>query len=218
MASRLRPDPSLSGAWLAGQLSQREAERDPGVLGNARLTGTTGVVLLVMLAIEGVTILRIRPLLSWHFFFGFLLIPPVLLKMASTGYRFVHYYGGDARYRAAGPPRAILRLVAPVVVVSTVVVFVTGVELWVYGDQFGPEWLRLHQLSFVVWFFATSIHVLGHLARAPKLAFADFQPGRRLGGSMTRRSLAAGSVITGLALALATAQHVSPFVSSHFLR
>ena len=35
-----------------------------GTEGNARLTGMTGLVLLVLLAIEGVTILAIRPLLS----------------------------------------------------------------------------------------------------------------------------------------------------------
>jgi len=218
MDSRLRSNPSLSSEKLPAQASQHEGQLAPGVQGNARLTGTTGVILFAMLAVEGVTILRIRPLLSWHFFFGFVLVPPVLLKMASTGYRFVRYYTGDRHYHAAGPPKPILRLIAPVVAVTTLVVFITGVELWLYGDQFGPSWLRVHQLGFVVWFLAVSIHVLGYLARAPRLAVEDFQPDRRLAGALTRRSLAGGSIITGLALALAAAQRVSPFVSSHLTR
>jgi len=45
------------------------------VAGNARLTAANAAVLLVLLAVEGVTILRIRPLLSPHVFIGMVLIP-----------------------------------------------------------------------------------------------------------------------------------------------
>ena len=78
-----------------------------GVDGNARLTALAGAVLLVLLAVEGATILFLRPLLSVHVFVGMLLLGPVALKLASTGYRFVRYY---TRQRAStsrkGPPRA----------------------------------------------------------------------------------------------------------------
>jgi hypothetical protein len=63
-----------------------------GADGNARLTGTVGVVLIALLAVEGVTILFIRPLISMHVFVGLLLVPPVALKLASTGWRFARYY------------------------------------------------------------------------------------------------------------------------------
>ena len=69
-----------------------------GTEGNARLIGWTGLVLLVLLAIEGVTILDIRPLLSVHVFVGLLLIPPVALKLAATGYRLLRYYTRAAEY------------------------------------------------------------------------------------------------------------------------
>ncbi|MCL4543339.1 MAG: hypothetical protein M1118_01875, partial [Chloroflexi bacterium] len=46
---------------------------EPSVAGNARLTAMTALVLFVLLGLEGVTILAIRHLLSWHFFFGFML-------------------------------------------------------------------------------------------------------------------------------------------------
>lgn len=202
----------------AVELTSSNEDIDPGVAGNTRLTATAGLVLFVLFAIEGVTILRIRPLLSWHYFFGFLLIPPVLLKMASTGYRFMHYYGGDRRYRLSGPPQLLLRLIAPIVVVSTIVVFATGVELWIFGDALGREWRGLHQVSFVIWFFATAVHVLGYLGRAPMLAAADFRPELKIVGAKARQWLTSGSIVAGVLLAVATAQRLSPYIPEHFGR
>jgi len=53
------------------------------VAGNARLTAANAAVLLALLAAEGVTILRVRQLLSPHVFIGVVLIPPVLVKVAA---------------------------------------------------------------------------------------------------------------------------------------
>jgi hypothetical protein len=71
--------------------TQRRGERraDAGVAGNARLTAANATVLLVLLAAEGVTVLRVRQLLSPHVFIGVVLIPPVLLKVASTTWRLI---------------------------------------------------------------------------------------------------------------------------------
>src|SRR6185312_15726038 len=122
-----------------------------GTEGNARLTGTTGLVLLVLLAVEGVTILAIRPLLSLHVFIGLMLIPPVLLKLGSTGYRFLRYYKRDLEYLRKGPPILLMRmLVAPGLVAATFVVFATGVALLAVGPG-GQVVLGLHKASFVVW-------------------------------------------------------------------
>jgi len=60
-----------------------------GVDRNERLTAVTGAVLIVLLAALGVTILAIGPLIWWHVLIVMLLIPPVLLKLGSTGWRFV---------------------------------------------------------------------------------------------------------------------------------
>jgi hypothetical protein len=79
-----------------------------GVEGNARLTGTIAAVLLVLLAAEGVTV-RVGALLSVHVFIGMLLVPPIVLKIGSTGYRFIRYYAGSPAYRRKGPPAALLR-------------------------------------------------------------------------------------------------------------
>ena len=82
----------------------RRRSSDAGVESNARLTGSTAAVLLVLLAAEGVTVLRVGALLTPHVFIGMLLIPPVLLKIGSTGWRFVRYYRGSPAYRRKGPP------------------------------------------------------------------------------------------------------------------
>ncbi|HEU0315871.1 MAG TPA: hypothetical protein VFR49_01000, partial [Solirubrobacteraceae bacterium] len=71
----------------------------------------------------------LRPLLTVHLFVGVLLVPPVLLKLGTTGYRFVHYYAGTRRYRRKGPPRPALRLIAPVLVLTTVAVLASGTVL-----------------------------------------------------------------------------------------
>src|ERR1700685_2891935 len=100
-----------------------------GTAGNERLTAVTGAVLIVLLAVIGVTIISLSQLLWVHLFVGVLLIGPLMLKLASTGYRFVRYYTRDAAYRHVGPPALPLRLIAPIVVLSTVVVFASGVAL-----------------------------------------------------------------------------------------
>ena len=87
-------------------------------------------LLLVLLAVEGATIPWIHPLLSVHIFLGVLLLGPVALKLASTGYRFVRYYTGATEYVQLGPPAPLMRvLVAPVLVLSTATLFGTGVIL-----------------------------------------------------------------------------------------
>jgi hypothetical protein len=80
----------------------KQQQRD-GVQSNTRLTAAVGALLLGLLAAEGLTVLRVRSLLTLHVFIGMMLIPPVLLKTGSTGWRFVRYYRGspstDARDR-----------------------------------------------------------------------------------------------------------------------
>jgi hypothetical protein len=190
----------------------RRGEASPRVEANARLTAITGIVLLVLLAAEGATLLSIRRLLPIHYYIGLLLIPPVLLKLATTGTRFARYYLGDRQYRRAGPPPLILRLTAPLVVVTTIAVFATGVELWLFGNRFGAVWLTAHKASFVIWFGVMAIHVVGHIERAPTLAMRDVANRPPLSGRATRQAWVAGSLLMGVVLAAATFVVQSPFV------
>jgi hypothetical protein len=179
--------------------------------GNERLTATAGAVLFLLLAAEGVTILSIGQLLSPHVFIGMLLIPPVALKLGSTGWRFARYYRGRPEYREKGAPLLPLRLLAPVVVVSTVAVFATGIALLVRGPGQGFL-LGLHKASFVVWLVATGMHVLAYLSRVPRLAAADWRRRTpRLDGTFARRALIAAAVVLGAILAVATIRYAGPW-------
>jgi len=184
--------------------------RDPGVEANARLTGYVGLVLIVLLAAEFVTGLRFKQLLPAHAVIGFVLIPPVLLKLGSVGYRFARYYFGDPRYRAAGPPQLAMRLLGPLVVALTVVLFGTGIELWLFGYRFGFIWVPLHHLSAYLWFVAMAIHAGSYLRRSLELAYADWRD--HLRGAFTRRSLVVGSLVLGAVLAVAMLRFPTPFV------
>lgn len=142
-----------------------------GVEGNAKLTAMTGAVLLIGFAVEGFTILELHRLLVLHFIVGFLLIGPVLLKMASTGYRFVRYYTGSPAYKRKGPPAPLQRVLGPLVMVTSVVVLGTGVMLAVVGPGSG-RWLFLHKASFILWFGVMTIHVLNYAPQLPSILAA----------------------------------------------
>ncbi len=182
-----------------------------GPSGNSRLTATTGVVLLGLLAIEGITLLSLGSLLSLHVFVGMLLIAPITLKLASTGYRFVRYYTGSTAYRAAGPPARLMRMLGPLVIASTVVLFGSGVAMLALGPA--AQWVvGVHKASFVVWLAATAAHVLGHVLHVPDLAAADFRgPPARRHGSLLRRGVVAVTLVSGLVLAVAALQYAAPW-------
>lgn len=180
-----------------------------GVAGNEKLTAMTGAVLLLGFAVEGFTILGVRQMLFLHFFVGMLLIGPVLLKVGSTVYRFARYYMGSASYVRKGPPSPILRLLGPLVILTSVAVIGTGVVLGVTGPGSG-QWLFLHKASFVLWFGVMTIHVLNYAPRLPRMLAA--RTGRGAGGrselfSGSGRWLALGvSLAVGIAIAALTAQ------------
>jgi hypothetical protein len=67
-------------------------------------------VLLVLLAVEDLTILRAGRLLTLHVFLGMLLLGPIALKAGSAIYRSGRYHAGSAPYRRKGPSAPLLRL------------------------------------------------------------------------------------------------------------
>lgn len=176
-----------------------------GVEANARLTGSTAALLLVLLAAEGATIPFIGPLLTAHVVIGMILVPPVIVKTGSVGYRFVRYYRGDPAYRVKGAPPAFLRLLGPFVVVLTAVLFASGIALVFVSGSWRPTLSLAHKASFVLWFGAMTIHVLGHLMDTARLAPRDWYGRARseVAGAGRRRWLLVASVVAGLLLAIA---------------
>lgn len=185
-----------------------------GVEANERLTGSTALVLLVLLAIEGVTIIRIHSLLTLHVFVGALLVPPILVKMSSTMWRFSKYYLGTPEYRHKGPPPMTLRVLGPFVVILTVVLFATGFLLLLGPSSMHSLFFRLHQASFFVWFAVMTIHVLGHLGDTARLSTKDWTRRTRelVAGSRARRIVLMVSLVAGVALAFFVIPHVGPWL------
>jgi hypothetical protein len=200
-----------------------------GTTGNERLTSAIGAVLIVLLAVIGVTIIALGPLLSVHLFVGMVLVGPVLLKLASTGYRFARYYTANPRYRRKGPPALPLRLLAPIVVASTLVVFASGVALLFAGPSSRDTLLPIHKVSFIVWVAFMSIHVLAHLPTMLRSLGADYGPKRAGAGTWQQylgsrdsvngragRVLSLSSALAfGVVLAVVLIPQYGPWLSAH---
>ena len=189
------------------------AEVSLGVEANARLTGSTAAVLLILLSVEGVTILEVSNLLRLHVFVGMLLVPPVLLKTATTGYRFARYYASSPPYVRRGPPHPVLRIVGPVVVVLTIAVLGTGVALLWAPSGWRHTMLFLHKATFVVWFSAMTVHVLGHLADTYRLAPRDWtSKAAYVPGVWLRRATLVATLVAGAGLGLLGLGQVNTWV------
>ena len=195
----------------------RTADARPrSVAGNARLTGTTAAILLILLAAEGFTILSIGPLLKAHVFIGMLLVPPVALKIGSTFYRFARYYLNDPSYRKKGAPPVVLRLLGPALVAITVALFATGIALLYVKGSLLQTVFFLHKASFVLWFGGMTIHVLGHIGETAKLAPRDFvrRTRRKIKGAGTRNIVLLTTLGLGALLGIALLGRVPWFLSN----
>ncbi len=186
-----------------------------GVAANARLTAGIAVALLVLLAAEGATIPFIGQLVGPHIFIGLMLIPPVLAKMASTGYRFARYYTGSPPYVRKGPPQLGLRLLAPGVVATTLALFGTGVALVFTGPP-SNTLVFAHKASFIAWFALMTLHVLGHILEMPRLVLPDWRRtarrDARLAGARLRTMALGFSVAAGTLLAFASISIAQPWL------
>lgn len=184
----------------AGRAMRRN--RLGGTEGNELLTGTTAAVLTGLLLAEGLTILQLRGLLGAHMFIGLALIPPLALKLASTGYRFVRYYAGSRLYRDKGPPHILLRALAPVLVVTTIGIFVTGVVLLGTGHKAGAI-LEAHKVFFILWAVVFAVHFLAYAPRVARSVAAGLRHAERVPGTGLRWMLVAAATGGGMALAIA---------------
>jgi hypothetical protein len=176
-----------------------------GVTGNSRLTATTGALLTLLLLVEGFTVLNVRGYITLHTALGLTLIGPVALKAASTMYRFARYYTGHGEYVRKGPPHPVLRILGPLVLLSSVALLGTGVV--VLTQKGGNDtWITLHQASFIVWIVVTGLHFLGHLREAVVDTARELRPAvhdaaRR--GHALRLLTVAAALLVGIGLAAA---------------
>jgi hypothetical protein len=188
--------------------------RTGGPAGNAALTAWTGLVLLVLSIAELLTLLDVHGLLTWHVAIGALLVPPALVKTASTSWRIFRYYTGNEPYQQAGPPPTLLRLLGPLVVISTLGLLGTGVVLILIGQphshtslltllSYRIDWLTLHQGAFIVWAAATGLHLLGRIVPAVRTVLGKDSLGPIPGAAIRATLIVTAAVLAvGLALVL----------------
>ena len=194
-----------------------DADAGRGVDGNARLTSATGIVLLAVLLVEGVTLLGVRQMITLHIFVGVLLIGPALLKSASTFYKFARYYTGAAPYVKDGPPPLLLRILGPLMILSTLALLGTGVVLVFVGDHHGDNgWVTVHQTCFWIWIAFLAVHLLGHLWQAAVTSRTELQ--RALSGPAARSrrwrfALLVIALIAGVAAAVILLPHSSSWTT-----
>jgi hypothetical protein len=163
--------------------------RTGGPAGNARLTSWVGLVLLVLIVAELVTLLDVTGLIGWHVGVGIALTAFTLVKSASTTWRMLRYYTGSRSYGVAGPPPLLLRGLGPLVIVTTLGVLGSGLALIAVGPAAGRESflsvlgqqlsaLRVHQGFFVLFAVAVGLHLLARLVPAVTMTIV---PRRRAG-------------------------------------
>ena len=148
--------------------------------------------------------------MSLHVFVGLALIPPVLLKLASTGWRFTRYYTRKDAYLEHGAPRLAMRVLAPLFVAATVVLFSSGVAMGFLHGHALVVARRLHGPASVVWISLFAVHALVYLRQSLTgsgqeiVAAPPRVPGRRRRGYVVATAVASGLV---LGAATVPAQH-----------
>ena len=161
-----------------------------------------GLVLIVLALAEIATLLiGLGGTLSWHVAIGLALIPPIALKFASTGWRFVRYYTRNADYRERGAPQIVMRTLAPLLVAATIVLFGSGVAMGVLHGHALVVARRLHGPASVAWLVLFAVHALVYLKRAlvsssdEVIAAGPPVPGRRRRGYLIGTAVVSGLVI-----------------------
>ena len=196
----------------AAGMSHREdpvAPRTGGPAGNARLTAWLGILLLAAFLVELATLVSLRQLVSVHILVGALLVPLALLKTATTTWRMLGYYAGSRRYREAGPPPMLLRLLGPAVVLTALAVLGTGLALVALGQEasyrpiatfsgFTVDPFTLHKAAFVLWLVVTAAHTLGRLVPAVQLIANRTDRVRSVPGGPARLGTLAAAVAVSL--------------------
>jgi len=180
-------------------LEHTDEEKHVGVIGNERLTALVSLVLLVLIIVELVTSAFLRIWLPAHTVVGVLLGFPLLVKMGSTGWRFLRYYTRAPAYVRRGPPSLVLRVLGPVLLVTTLVMVGSGIGLVVTGPM--HPFLLTHVFSALVWLPLIAVHSLAHLQQVPRSIVSDWstrQGSRFPVGRGLRLGVTLGALLLGV--------------------
>lgn len=110
-----------------------------------------------------------------------------------------------------------LRVLAPMVVLSTLVVFISGVVLLFAGPSSRETVFPIHKDSFFVWLGFMALHVLGHLPGMPSVLRADYGASAGLSSDVTGRAgrtlALAGALVAGVVLAVVLIPEFGPWLA-----
>lgn len=139
--------------------------RTVAVAGNLILTSHAGLVILFLLVLLYFTGLEFAPLRGVHVGLGFALIPILLVKLGSTGWRAVNYYFDRDPYRAAGPPWLLPRIMALPLTLCAVAATISGVVLWATGTDHGT-WATVHIYAVISLAVVVAVHLTIYTRKA----------------------------------------------------
>jgi hypothetical protein len=197
----------------AMHLEYKYEEKHTGVIGNELLTALVSLMLLVLIIVELVTSALLRVWLPAHTVVGVLLVGPLLVKMGSTGWRFLRYYTRAPAYVRLGPPPLVLRVLGPVLLVTTLVMVGSGIGLVVIGPL--QPFLLTHVFSALVWLPLIAVHSLAHLQQVPRSITSDWSP--KLGSRFpVGRGLRLGTNLGALLLGIIAAWLLFPAATPLF--
>ena len=197
----------------ARHLEHKDEEKHVGVIGNERLTALVSLVLLMLISVELVTSAFLRIWLPAHTVVGVLLVGPLLVKMSSTFWRFFRYYTRAPAYVRRGPPPLVLRVLGPVLLVTTVVMVGSGIGLVVTGPS--QVFLLAHVFSALVWLPLIAAHSLAHWSQG-KRNLADDWITRRGSAERRGRGLRLGVNLGALLLGIIAAVLLFPAATPLF--
>jgi hypothetical protein len=187
---------------------------------NARLTASAGMVILILLLAELVTVvLGAVNVLSLHVAIGLILVPPVLVKLASTTWRMVNYYLAAAAYEHRGPPPTLARVLGPILSLAIVLVLASGGALILGPSSLHRTALQVHRVTPYLALILIVAHLATHLTKALRLAARDWV--NRQGATFlvrARWTVIVGSVLLGALFALTFAGHAEPYLHQYYGR
>jgi hypothetical protein len=107
----------------------------------------------------------------------------------------------------------VLRILGPLVGVLTFAVLISGIVLFWGPPGWHSRLLFLHKASFILWFGAMVVHVLGHLVHTYRLAPRDWTPHTSwVPGAWLRRLTLLASLVAGVGLGLLALGQVDNWV------
>lgn len=184
------------------------------VLRNERLTALAGAVLLLLFLVEIIVTANLHKFILIHIFIGTLLAGPLVIKMASVGYRFFSYYAKAPAFVAKGPPNIWLRLLGPFLILLTLTLFLSGFALVVVGPSQAEMFKLVHAGSAALWIPLIAVHVYAHIRQVPRSLMKEWSQHskNKLAGRLKRLRINIIALIAGTIAAIMLMPISAPWI------